>query len=162
MAAMEKEQCLLRLFSLQATTPGRTTRSRPSWTSFAQRVARFSPNSCTARCNSLAIAPVSLFSRRGCIVPRCSDDQAHFPRPWQPPPLRPGSKRALHIAGQHAHIASRQQRADTRFERLRLSRLRSRSFRENDEHVAGLREELAADEETFPHPHLPRERHAHS
>ena len=54
-------------------------------------------------------------------------------------------------------IASCHQRTNARFEFLKLSRLRSRSFRKNDEHVAGVREQLPADREAVPDVRLARE-----
>src|SRR5437868_9819619 len=102
---------------------------------------------------------VSIFVRQyRAKIERRADDQPHLTRTRNAFPLRPSPKRPVEITRKNRDVPASDQRADAWFEILELSGLRSRSFGKNDENIAGVREELAADRQAMTDLRLTGER----
>ena len=72
--------------------------------------------------------------------------------------FRPGAESAIQITGQNRNVAAGHERADAALEFLKLSGGGASSFRKNDQDVAGIRQELAANREALADVGLARER----
>ena len=106
------------------------------------------------RCDS---GDARLVGAAGVKVARASNDQLHFAGARHAMAFRPGAKRAVEITGQHRHIATGDERANARLEFLEPTIARARAFGENDQDVAGFREQITAKRHALPHLRIARE-----